>query len=114
MEDKLENIEDKLKGIEKKLTGLLEINNRLAMEIIGIKSGTTPTVSNITGSSEDILIEKNDSRILISGKTYTMRGLFRDMGGNWVGDKKKWELCQSQLEHLVSHFDSNNVSYKIN
>ena len=99
-----------IKKMDAKLDGLVEINARLAQEIIHLKSntdvGTTQRTFN-TGSTSakpkqtGLVVTVDEDSIKVSGNTYNHRDIFRIHGGNWIKEHSHWEIHVDNKEDLI-------------
>ena len=114
-------VNDKLTNLDAKLRGLVEVNSRLAQEIIAIKENrkcdngfdSNTEIKTIKESKKIFKIEENKDDIIVSGSTYSHRSFIKELGGSWNSSDKSWVLKSENKDELMKYLVRNNVEYKL-
>ena len=108
-----DDILNELKELRKELQCLVEINARLAKEVVELKNNTESVPKITTQVQSGIVIDKlDDKKLKVVGNTYKHRSFFNTLGGVWNSEQKHWELEFVHKETLIEKFIEDNIDYK--
>jgi len=107
----INSLREEVKGVRSELKGLIEIQQRLIHERLGVpvppapkefgeEPGTSKNKIEITDASES-------GRIKISGKTFDYNNTIKAAGqAKWDGSSKTWSMSIDALDNLILGLES--------
>lgn len=113
------------KTFKKELKGLVEIQQKLIHERLGVEPPPPPkeygedSTNNTTKTSKIDIVSIDADRIRISGNTFDYKSCIKNAGNaKWEQSTKSWSLPSNSLDQLISNFESmnlvKNVDFSVN
>jgi len=108
--NELNELKTLVKSLQKEFKGLVEINQRLIHERLGVAPPPPPKEygeESTSKSSKAIEIQDfTKGRIKVSGNTFKYKDSIKDAGGcKWEGDIKSWSLPIDSLNKLIINLE---------
>jgi hypothetical protein len=102
-----------IKELKKELRGLIEIQQRLIHERLGVAVPPPPKEYGEETTSKSNKIEITDfseGRIKVSGNTFDYKTAIKEAGqAKWENSSKSWSLPSSSLDALVKNLEGLNL-----
>ena len=109
----LVEIKTMIKELKKELRGLIEIQQRLIHERLGVTVPPSPKEYGEETSAKSNKIEITDfseGRIKVSGNTFDYKTAIKEAGqAKWENSSKSWSLPASSLNNLVKNLEGLNL-----
>lgn len=104
---KLDIIIKEIENIKNELKGLLEINQRLIHERLGVPPPPPPSNDN-NNNKNIIIIKKHDlNKIIVSGNTYNYKEDIKKSGNcNFDKTTKSWILDHESINDLINNLEN--------
>jgi hypothetical protein len=112
LKKELAEIKTIVKGFKKELKGLVEIQQRLVHERLGVPVPLPPKEYGEESSSKSKIniLPLGDDRIRISGNTFDFKAAIKGAGAaKWEQETKSWSLPSNCLDQLVKNFEDLNL-----
>jgi hypothetical protein len=102
-----------IKDVKKEFKGLIEIQQRLIHERLGVAMPPAPKEYGEEIGSKSNKIEITDfteGRIKVSGNTFDFKSAIKEAGqAKWENSSKSWSLPKDSLENLVKNLENLNL-----
>jgi len=107
IKNELLNTQNMIKDLKKEFKGLIEIQQRLIHERLGVPIPASPKEygedTNLKNKIE--ISDFSDGRIKVSGNTFDYKSAIKEAGqAKWEQTTKSWSLPIESLEKLVENF----------
>jgi hypothetical protein len=108
-----DEVKQMIKDLKKELKGLIEIQQRLIHERLGVAVPPSPREFGEEAGSSKNKIEISDfseGRIKVSGNTFDYKMAIKDAGpAKWEQESKSWSLPLKSLDKLVKNLEGLNL-----
>ena len=113
IKSELAEIKTMIKDFKKNLRGLVEIQQRLVHERLGVPVPVSPKEYGEESTSKPVkinIISIDDNRIRISGNTFDFKTPIKEAGqAKWEQGTKSWSLPADCLDQLIKNLEAVNL-----